>query len=70
MLSHSEVLIFLAVFITWLFWMWMLMESLIVELLTGKEKFGCVVLITTTFLVGALIYFLIHRPRRIAKVGE
>jgi hypothetical protein len=68
--DHIQVFIFLTLFMTWLFWMWMLLESLIVELLTRKEKFGWVVFITTTFIVGALMYFFIRRPRRIAEVGE
>jgi hypothetical protein len=49
--------------------MWMFLESLVIELLTGKEKFGWVVFITTTYILGAAMYFLIRRPKRIAEVG-
>ena len=69
-INAIHTIIVLSIFISWLFWMWMLLESLIVELLTRKEKFGWVVLITTTYLVGALMYFFIRRPRRIAEIGE
>jgi hypothetical protein len=62
--------IFFSVLVTWIFWMWMLLESLILELLTGKEKFYWIVFITTTYIIGALMYFFIRRPRRIAEVGE
>ena len=65
-----QLIIFFSVFSTWLFWMWMLLESLTIELLTGKEKFGWVVFISTTFILGAFMYFIIRRPRRIAEVGE
>ena len=65
-----QLIIFFSVFSTWLFWMWMLLESLTIELLTGKEKFGWVVFISTTYILGAFMYFIIRRPRRIAEVGE
>ena len=69
-IDQIQLVIFLSIFITWLFWMWMLLESLVLELLTGKEKFGWIVFITTTYIIGALMYFIIRRPRRIAEVGE
>lgn len=68
--DYIQGFIFFSIFISWLFWMWMLLESLIIELYTRKEKFGWVVLITTTYIAGALMYFFIRRPRRIAEVGE
>lgn len=69
-IDQIQLVIFLSIFITWLFWMWMLLESLVLELLTGKEKFGWIVFITTTYIIGALMYFIIRRPRRIAEVGK
>jgi hypothetical protein len=68
-IDHIQLFILLAVFISWFFWMWMFLESLIMELLTGKEKFGWVIFITTTYIFGAVMYFFIRRPRRIAEVG-
>jgi hypothetical protein len=69
-IDYIQMSIYITVCMSWLFWMWMLLESLIIELYTRKEKFGWVVLITTTYIVGALMYFFIRRPRRIAEVGE
>jgi hypothetical protein len=65
-----QLFIFLSIFISWFFWMWMFLESLIIELLTGKEKFGWIVFISTTYIIGALMYFFIRRPRRIAEIGQ
>lgn len=69
-IEYIQISIFFMIFISWLFWMWMLLESLIGELFTGKEKTGWVVLISTTYIVGALMYFFIRRPGRIAESGE
>ena len=56
-IDYIQMSIYITVCMSWLFWMWMLLESLIIELYTRKEKFGWVVLITTTYIVGALMYF-------------
>ena len=69
-IDHIQLFIFLSIFISWFFWMWMFLESLIIELLTGKEKFGWIVFISTTYIIGALMYFFIRRPRRIAEIGQ
>ncbi|MBN1780860.1 PLDc N-terminal domain-containing protein [bacterium] len=55
---------------SWLFWMWMLLECVIKELVTGREKLGWTVLITSTYILGALLYFLFRRTRRISEIGE
>lgn len=69
-LFKPESIIFLTIFTTWLFWMWILLECVMIEQLTGRDKVGWTIVITTTYCIGALLYLICRRPKRIVKVGQ
>ena len=69
-LFKPESIIFLTIFMTWFFWMWMLLECVMMEQLTGRDKVGWTIVITTTYCIGALLYLIFRRPQRIGEVGE
>ena len=56
-------LLFLA---TTAFWIWMLVECLAREP-SGMKKLIWVIVIVFTHFIGAVLYFIIRRPRRIAE---
>jgi hypothetical protein len=53
-----------------LFWIWMLIDCAIKEPSSGNDKLIWILIIIFTHLLGALIYFLVRRPKRIREFGE
>ena len=51
------------------FWVWMIIECAAKEPAAGTEKLIWVLIIVFTHWVGALIYFFVRRPQRIAQFG-
>jgi uncharacterized membrane protein len=52
------------------FWVWMLIECATKESSSGNDKLIWILIILFTHLIGALIYFLVRRPKRIREFGE
>ena len=52
-----------------LFWIWMLVDCATKESSEGKDKLVWIVIILFANLLGALIYFVVRRPVRIAESG-
>jgi len=52
------------------FWIWMLIECVTKEPDTGNTKVCWVLIIVFAHIVGAIIYFLVRRDRRLAEVGR
>ncbi|MCP3961110.1 MAG: PLDc_N domain-containing protein [bacterium] len=52
-----------------LFWIWMIVECATKEPSDGNDKLVWTVIIVFTHLLGALIYFFVRRPKRIAETG-
>jgi hypothetical protein len=50
-----------------LFWIWMLIDCLLNQTLSGGKKLFWTLFILLTHFFGALLYFFIARPRRIAR---
>jgi len=50
------------------FWIWMLVECIMKEP-EGNERIAWAVVITITHLVGAVVYFLVRRPKRMQAAG-
>ena len=50
-----------------LFWLWMLIDCAMNEPSQGNDKLIWVIIIVFAQLIGALIYFFIRRPKRIAQ---
>jgi hypothetical protein len=53
-----------------LFWIWMLIDCATKEPSSGNDKLIWILIIIFTHLLGALIYFLVRRPKRIREFGE
>ncbi len=49
------------------FWIWMLVECLTKERSEGNDKLIWIIVIALTQVIGALIYFFVRRPKRIAE---
>jgi len=52
------------------FWLWMLIDCAVKEPSSGNDKLIWILIILLTHLIGALIYFLVRRPKRIRELGE
>lgn len=53
-----------------LFWVWMLVDCVIKEPSAGNDKLVWVLIILFTHVLGAALYLLVRRPRRLAEVGR
>ena len=53
-----------------LFWVWMLVDCVIKEPSAGNDKLVWVLIILFTYVLGAALYLLVRRPRRLAEVGR
>jgi prolipoprotein diacylglyceryltransferase len=60
-------LVFLAAFA---FWIWMLVECITKEPDAGNNKLIWIIVIVFTQIIGAVIYYVIRRPQRLAEVGQ
>ena len=52
------------------FWIWMIIDCAIKEPSDGNDKLIWILILIFTHWVGALIYFLVRRPKRIEQYGE
>jgi len=70
--AGSIVFIFFACFglVFTIFWIWMLADCLINESSQGNDKIIWALVILLTHFVGAFLYFVVRRPRRIKELGH
>jgi len=52
------------------FWIWMLVDCATKEADTGNTKIAWVIIVIFTGIIGAVIYYLVRRPRRWAEMGR
>ena len=52
------------------FWIWMIVECATKEPSQGNDKIVWILIIVFTQLIGALIYYFVRRPQRIAQYGS
>ena len=52
------------------FWIWMIVECATKEPSQGNDKIVWIVIIIFAQLIGALIYYFVRRPERIARYGS
>lgn len=52
------------------FWIWMLVECITRESSEGNDKLVWILVILFTHLLGALIYLIVRRPKRIEELGR
>lgn len=55
--------------LAFVFWVWMLVDCVTKEASTGNDKLIWVLLLIFTHLLGAVLYFIVRRPRRKAELG-
>jgi hypothetical protein len=53
-----------------IFWIWMIVECATKESNQGNDKIVWIIVIVLTHWIGALIYFFVRRPQRIAQFGS
>jgi uncharacterized membrane protein (DUF485 family) len=53
-----------------LFWLWMLIDCATKEPSVGNDKLIWIIIIVFTHVLGALVYFVIRRPKRIQEYGK
>jgi phospholipase D-like protein len=71
MADGSFILFFFLLVVTALiFWIWMLVECATKEPSQGNDKIVWIVVIIFAQLIGALIYYFVRRPQRIARYGS
>lgn len=52
------------------FWVWMLIDCAVKEPSEGNDKIIWILIIIFTHWIGALIYLIVRRPKRIAELGR
>jgi len=52
------------------FWIWMLVDYVTKEPSEGNDRLVWVVVVVSTYIIGAAIYFFVRRPQRIAQLGR
>ena len=71
MIEASFMLFFLLLGITGMtFWIWMIVECATKEPSQGNDKIVWIVIIVFANWIGALIYYFVRRPQRIARFGS
>jgi hypothetical protein len=71
MIGASFMLFFLLLALTGtVFWIWMIVECATKEPSQGNDKIVWILIIVFTQLIGALIYYFVRRPQRIAQYGS
>jgi len=53
-----------------LFWLWMLIDCATKEPSEGNDKLIWIIIIVFTHVLGALLYFVVRRPKRIKEYGK
>lgn len=53
-----------------LLWIWMIVDCATKEPSEGNDKLVWILIILLTHCIGALIYLLVRRPKRIAQYGK
>ena len=70
MIGAAAVLLFVVlVLAATIFWIYMIVECATKESSAGNEKLIWILIIIFTHLIGALLYYVVRRPRRIAELG-
>ena len=52
------------------FWIWMIVDCASNEPSEGNDKIVWILIIVLTQIIGALIYYFVRRPKRIAEFGH
>lgn len=52
------------------FWIWILIDCVKNETDIGNTRLIWVIIISLTYIVGAFLYYLIRRPKRLLELGK
>ena len=52
------------------YWIWMLVDCVTKEPSEGNDRLVWVVVVVSTYIIGAAIYFFVRRPQRRAQLGR
>ena len=53
-----------------IFWLWMLLDAATMEADGGNDKLTWTVIVVTTNLLGAALYYMVRRPQRRSEIGR
>lgn len=56
--------------LSFIFWVWTLADCLRKETDEGNTRLIWVIVIVFTYIVGAILYYLIRRPKRVKELGR
>jgi prolipoprotein diacylglyceryltransferase len=71
MFAGSSTLLVLLLAVTgMIFWIWMIVDCATKEPNQGNDKIVWILIIVLAHWIGALIYFFVRRPQRIARFGS
>ena len=71
MMDAGFLLFFFCLAVTALiFWIWMIVDCATKEPSQGNDKIVWIVIIVFAHMIGALIYYFVRRPQRIARYGS
>lgn len=56
--------------VSFVLWVWMLADCLKKETDEGNTRLIWVIVIVFTYIIGAFLYYLIRRPKRIQELGK
>jgi hypothetical protein len=65
-----SIVVFLLALGAFVFWIWTLVECATKEAPVGNTKIVWVIIVAITGIIGALIYYWVRRPKRIAELGH
>jgi hypothetical protein len=63
-------IVFFVVVAIFAFWIWMIVDCATKEPSEGNDKLVWIVIIVFAQIIGALIYYFVRRPQRLAKFGR
>ena len=69
-LGVPELLIIFLIFVPTILWIWAIVDCATKEPAEGNDKIVWILIIVLGHWIGALIYFFVRRPRRIAQYGS
>jgi hypothetical protein len=65
-----SIVVFILALGAFAFWIWTLIDCATKEAPEGNTKIVWVIIVVITGIIGALIYYWVRRPQRIAEIGH
>jgi len=68
--SYVFILFAFIALLSFVFWIWILIDCAKNETDIGNTRLIWVIIIILTYIVGAFLYYLIRRPKRLLELGK